>query len=188
MTSSRRGATAMSHPGERSPATRPLARVNHWITAACFVLLMLSGLSMFHPLLFWLSASVRRRTVDARGPSLDRPRAGSQLCRLDRAVLARQSAGIATIFAGCAAINNVLANEEEGVPEVAALQRRPEIRVLVDGAAGPVLLLTGIVIWEVYFSTYTSIEHAAHRRAAPFPRRDRRRSSSGSSMSMRRSG
>jgi formate dehydrogenase subunit gamma len=30
-------------------------RINHWITAACFVLLMLSGLSMFHPMLFFLS-------------------------------------------------------------------------------------------------------------------------------------
>ncbi len=34
--------------------TRP-ARVNHWITATCFVLLMVSGLAMFHPMLFWLS-------------------------------------------------------------------------------------------------------------------------------------
>ena len=31
------------------------ARVNHWITAGCFVLLLLSGLSMFHPMLFFLS-------------------------------------------------------------------------------------------------------------------------------------
>src|SRR5271168_3729297 len=45
----------MRHPGELIRNT-PLARVNHWITAACFILLMLSGLSMFHPLLFWLSA------------------------------------------------------------------------------------------------------------------------------------
>src|SRR5260370_1864843 len=32
------------------------ARINHWITAGCFVLLVLSGLSMFDPMLFWLSA------------------------------------------------------------------------------------------------------------------------------------
>ena len=29
--------------------------INHWLTAACFVLLMLSGLSMFDPVLFFLS-------------------------------------------------------------------------------------------------------------------------------------
>jgi len=31
------------------------SRINHWITAGCFVLLVLSGLSMFHPMLFFLS-------------------------------------------------------------------------------------------------------------------------------------
>jgi formate dehydrogenase subunit gamma len=30
-------------------------RINHWIVAICFVLAALSGLSMFHPALFWLS-------------------------------------------------------------------------------------------------------------------------------------
>src|ERR1700730_14923834 len=29
--------------------------VTHWITGLCFVLLLLSGLSMFHPMLFFLS-------------------------------------------------------------------------------------------------------------------------------------
>ncbi|MFD1704981.1 formate dehydrogenase subunit gamma [Methylopila henanensis] len=31
------------------------ARVNHWITALCFVLLTLSGLALFHPSLFFLT-------------------------------------------------------------------------------------------------------------------------------------
>lgn len=31
------------------------ARVNHWIVAISFVLLLLSGLSLFHPSLYWLS-------------------------------------------------------------------------------------------------------------------------------------
>src|SRR3981189_2333687 len=31
------------------------SRINHWITGGCFVLLVLSGLSMFHPMLFFLS-------------------------------------------------------------------------------------------------------------------------------------
>jgi formate dehydrogenase subunit gamma len=30
-------------------------RINHWVVAICFVLAALSGLSMFHPSLFWLS-------------------------------------------------------------------------------------------------------------------------------------
>src|SRR5215475_4413071 len=33
----------------------PGARINHWITATCLVLLALSGLALFHPSLFFLS-------------------------------------------------------------------------------------------------------------------------------------
>ncbi|OUL68570.1 formate dehydrogenase cytochrome b556 subunit, partial [Paraburkholderia hospita] len=34
----------------------PNERTNHWITAITFVLLALSGLALFHPSMFWLSA------------------------------------------------------------------------------------------------------------------------------------
>jgi len=34
----------------------PSARINHWITATCLVLLALSGLALFHPSLFFLTA------------------------------------------------------------------------------------------------------------------------------------
>ena len=45
----------MTHPrGTLIRNTTP-ARINHWITGGCFVLLLLSGLSMFHPMLFFLS-------------------------------------------------------------------------------------------------------------------------------------
>lgn len=40
----------------RVPRYSGLARINHWIVAISFVLLLLSGLSLFHPSLFWLSA------------------------------------------------------------------------------------------------------------------------------------
>src|SRR5271166_3264147 len=31
------------------------ARINHWITAACLILLALSGMALFHPALFFFS-------------------------------------------------------------------------------------------------------------------------------------
>ena len=31
------------------------ARLNHWITAACLILLALSGMALFHPSLFFLT-------------------------------------------------------------------------------------------------------------------------------------
>ena len=46
----------MSYPPGTLIRNTTATRINHWITGACFVLLMLSGLSMFHPLLFFLSA------------------------------------------------------------------------------------------------------------------------------------
>ena len=34
------------------------ARVNHWIVAISFVLLLLSGLLLFHPSLFWIGTTL----------------------------------------------------------------------------------------------------------------------------------
>ena len=48
-------------------------RTNHWIVAIAFVLAALSGLALFHPALFWLSAAVRRRHVDTHPASDHRP-------------------------------------------------------------------------------------------------------------------
>src|ERR1700692_3107333 len=45
----------MTKPRERLIRNTTAARINHWITAGCFVLLMLSGLSMFDPMLFFLT-------------------------------------------------------------------------------------------------------------------------------------
>ena len=45
----------MSYPRGTIIRNTTAARINHWITAACFVLLFLSGLSMFHPLLSFLA-------------------------------------------------------------------------------------------------------------------------------------
>lgn len=40
----------------RVPRYSGSARINHWIVAISFVLLLLSGLSLFHPSLYWLSS------------------------------------------------------------------------------------------------------------------------------------
>src|SRR6185436_3734557 len=45
------------HPGKPVTVARYTvsARINHWVTAASLVLLALSGLSLFHPSLFFLT-------------------------------------------------------------------------------------------------------------------------------------
>src|SRR5499427_10030496 len=46
------------HPGDPVTVDRytASARINHWITATSLVLLALSGLALFHPSLFFLTA------------------------------------------------------------------------------------------------------------------------------------
>lgn len=45
---------------ERTPGEIPrygyVTRLNHWVVALCFLLLAFSGLALFHPALFWLTA------------------------------------------------------------------------------------------------------------------------------------
>jgi len=56
------------------------------------------------------------------------------------------------------AFDRVLANEEEGVPEVGRYNAGQKFVFWSMALLIPVLFFTGIVIWDVYFSPYTTIE------------------------------
>ena len=133
------------------------ARINHWITGGCFVLLLLSGLAMFHPLLYWLSALF----------------GGGQWTRAVHpwigCVLLVSYAGLIVQFwrdnlwnrddiAWMRAFRRVLQNEEEGVPELDRFNAGQEFVFWSMALLVPILFVTGIVIWDVYFSPYTTIE------------------------------
>jgi formate dehydrogenase subunit gamma len=133
------------------------ARINHWITAICFALLLLSGLAMFHPMLFWLSELF----------------GGGQWTRALHpwigAVLTISYAGMIIQFwrdnawnrddvAWLRAILRVLRNEEEGVPEIGRFNAGQKGVFWVMALLIPVLFFTGLVIWEADFGTYTTIE------------------------------
>jgi formate dehydrogenase subunit gamma len=147
----------MSHP--RGTLTRNTvgARINHWFTGGCFVLLMLSGLSMFHPMLFFLSGLF----------------GGGQWARAIHPwigiVLLVSYAGLIVQFwrdnlwsrddlDWMLAIRPILANEEKGVPEVARFNAGQKFVFWSMALLVPTLFLTGVVIWDVYFSPYTTIE------------------------------
>lgn len=132
------------------------ARINHWITAACFVLLLLSGLSMFHPMLFWLSGLF----------------GGGQWARAVHPwigiVLLLSYSGMIVQFwrdnlpswddlAWSMKIGKVVLNEEEGVPEVARFNAGQKAVFWSMTFLIPVLFFTGLIIWEVYFGSLTSI-------------------------------
>ena len=133
-----------------------VTRVNHWITAICFVLLTLSGLSMFHPIFFFLSALF----------------GGGQWTRAVHPwigiILVLSYAGLVAQFwrenfwneddtVWVRKIDRVLENEEEGVPEVGQFNAGQKFVFWAMALLIPVLLLTGLVIWEVYFSSFTPL-------------------------------
>jgi formate dehydrogenase subunit gamma len=134
-----------------------LTRINHWITATCFVLLVISGLSMFDPLLYWMSNLF----------------GGGQWTRAVHPwiglVLVLSYAGLIVQFwrdnlwtkddlAWTLAINRVLTNDEEDVPEVARFNAGQKFVFWSMALLIPVLLFTGILIWESYFPSLASVE------------------------------
>lgn len=147
----------MTHPKGTLVRNTTAARINHWITGGCFVLLMVSGLAMFDPVLFWLSALFGGgQTTRAIHPWIG-------------TVLAISYAGMIVQFwrdngwnrgdvAWTRAIGRVLANDEEGVPEVGRFNAGQKFVFWAMALLVPVLFFTGLVIWEIYFAAYTTIE------------------------------
>ena len=133
------------------------ARINHWITAGCFVLLMLSGLSMFDPLLFWLSALFG----GGQSTRAIHPWIGVVLLVSYTGLIVqywRDNMWTRDDIAWLRAVRRVLENEEEGVPEVARFNAGQKFVFWSMALLVPVLFVTGVIIWEVYFSNYTTIE------------------------------
>src|ERR1700753_1074264 len=147
----------MSYPRGTFVRNTTAARINHWITGGCFVLLLLSGLSMFDPMLFSLSGLF----------------GGGQWTRAIHPwigiVLLVSYAGLILQFwrdnmwsrddlSWMLAIGRVLANEEEGVPEVSRFNAGQKFVFWSMALLVPALFASGMVIWEAYFGSYTTIE------------------------------
>jgi len=131
-------------------------RINHWIVAISFVLLALSGLALFHPALFWLT------NLFGGGPwtRILHPFIGCVMA--------------ATFYLLCVKfwrdnhmqqhdwiwlrkINDVVGNREENLPEVGRYNAGQKLLFFTLVVCLIVLLLSGIVIWRVYFSGFFAI-------------------------------
>jgi len=131
-------------------------RINHWIVAISFVLLALSGLALFHPALFWLT------NLFGGGPwtRILHPFIGCVMA--------------ATFYLLCMKfwrdnylqqrdwiwlrrITDVAANREENLPEVGRFNGGQKLLFFTLVVCLIGLLLSGIVIWRVYFSGFFSI-------------------------------
>jgi formate dehydrogenase subunit gamma len=147
----------MTYPKGTIIRNTTVTRINHWITGGCFVLLTLSGLSMFHPFLFFLSGLF----------------GGGQWTRAVHpwigTILVISYSGLVVQFwrdnlwswddiAWMRKIDRVLLNDEEGVPEVARFNAGQKFVFWSMTLLLPVLFATGLLIWEVYFGELTPIE------------------------------
>jgi formate dehydrogenase subunit gamma len=146
----------MSYPPGTIIRYSATSRINHWITGICFALLVLSGLSMFHPMLFWLSSLF----------------GGGQWTRAAHpwigCILFVSYMGLIVQFwrdelpsrddvNWIRAFDRVIVNDEDNVPEVPRFNAGQKFVFWAMALLVPVLLFSGLVIWEVYFSTYTTI-------------------------------
>lgn len=149
----------MNDPERRDVIVRYTAneRTNHWIVAIAFVLAALSGLALFHPALYWLSA------VFGGGP----------WTRILHPIIGVLMA-FAFLFLSIAVwkdnrmqerdwkwlrqMKDVVNNREERLPEVGRYNAGQKLMFLVIVICMLGLLVSGVVIWRRFFSMYFPIE------------------------------
>ena len=147
------------HPGDPVTVDRYTkgARINHWITATSLVLLALSGLALFHPSLFFLTGLFgggqwTRAVHPWIGVLLFFSFAGLFI-RFWRANLWRSEDGT-----WLARLRDVLAGNDEKLPEVGKYNAGQKAVFWGMSLLIIILITSGFVIWDEYFSQYTTID------------------------------
>lgn len=147
------------HPGDPVTVDRytPAARINHWITAASLVLLAISGLALFHPKLFFLSAlfggGATTRVIH--------PWIGVVLffgflglfIRFWKFNLWQREDGT-----WLARLRDVLTAHDENLPEVGKYNAGQKAVFWLMSILILVLITSGLVIWDQYFAQYSSVD------------------------------
>ncbi|MEM5371652.1 formate dehydrogenase subunit gamma [Paraburkholderia azotifigens] len=135
----------------------PNERTNHWITAITFVLLALSGLAMFHPSMFWLSALFG----GGQWTRILHPFVGIVMF-VSFMILALRFWHHNYLDADdrqwLRQMNDVLMNREDRLPEIGKYNAGQKLLFFVLVLCLLLLLLSGIVIWRAYFAFYFPIE------------------------------
>ena len=133
------------------------ARINHWITAASLVLLAISGLALFHPSLYWMTAFF------GGGPNTRaiHPWIGVVLffgflglfIRFWKLNLWEHTDNV-----WLKKIKDVVLSNEENLPEVGKYNAGQKMVFWSMSFLIIILITSGIVIWEHYFGGYFTIE------------------------------
>ncbi|MBS0246410.1 MAG: formate dehydrogenase subunit gamma [Proteobacteria bacterium] len=147
------------HPGRPVTVDRYTAgaRLNHWVTAICLVLLALSGLALFTPSLYFLTGLFGggqwTRTVH--------PWIGVVLfvsffglfVRFWKANLWKAEDGT-----WMARMRDVLGGHEENLPEIGKYNAGQKVVFWAMSLLIIVLIVSGFAIWDQYFAQYTTID------------------------------
>lgn len=132
----------------RVPRYSGSARINHWIVAISFVLLLLSGLSLFHPSLYWLSA------LFGGGATVRwlHPWIGLVLVIGFLGLFVRffwQNLPEMTDFVWLARIRHVLTANDHYLPEVGKYNAGQKFVFWSQAVLVATLFITGLGLWEV---------------------------------------
>lgn len=131
-------------------------RTNHWITAITFVLLALSGLALFHPSMFWLTALFG----GGQWTRILHPFVGLVMFVSFAILVVRfwhHNALDADDRQWLKQIGDVLTNQEDKLPPVGRYNAGQKLLFFTLVACLLLLLLSGVVIWRRYFSFYFPI-------------------------------
>jgi formate dehydrogenase subunit gamma len=132
-------------------------RINHWITAGCFILLALSGLAMFDPALFFLSGLFG----GGQGTRALHPWLGCVLVLSFFLLFIRfwhHNIWNMDDVRWMRAIGYLIENDEDRVPPLGRYNAGQKFVFWAMAGLIALLFVTGLVIWDEYFFPYTTIE------------------------------
>jgi formate dehydrogenase subunit gamma len=131
----------------RVPRYSGSARVNHWLVAITFVLLMVSGLSLFHPSLYWLSGLFGGgSTVRWLHPWMGVVLTVAFLGLFLRFFVANLPE--TTDFVWVARLKHVLAGREEFLPEVGKYNAGQKFVFWSQAVLVGLMFVSGLALWE----------------------------------------
>jgi formate dehydrogenase subunit gamma len=131
-------------------------RFNHWLTAITFLLLTFSGLALFHPSMFWLTqffggGAWTRILHPYIGVVMFLSFAGLALKFWHHNLISKND------VKWLMKIGDVVMNREDRLPEVDRYNAGQKMLFWTMIATIPTLLITGIVIWQPWFTPHFDV-------------------------------
>ncbi|HTG02358.1 MAG TPA: formate dehydrogenase subunit gamma [Nitrospirota bacterium] len=129
----------------------PSERANHWLTAMCFILTALTGLSLYHPFFYplslWFGGGVWTRILH--------PFFGAAIVLFFGVMYARfrqHNVMNEADWEWVRRARELVNSDDRNMPEAGKFNGGQKLVFWLTAACILLLLLSGIVIWRVYFS------------------------------------